>query len=138
MSALSRDQSVIWPPEEALLKDAVTGIAAVTVASGLIQMLLPGLILKVVDGPQTRATRHLFGIVGMFMTVVGGLLLQDQMGEPDERSLLWGGVQKVGASLGVGLGVARGIFAPRALLVAGFDMASAGVIFWYRREIARR
>jgi hypothetical protein len=38
--------------------------------------------------------------------------------------LIWSAVQKLGASAAMGIGVSRGLYARRALAVAGFDFAS--------------
>lgn len=112
---------------------AVTAVAAITLLSGVVQMVAPGLVLRTVSGPQSTADRHLFRIVGMFMAVVGALVVDAQREpRPDSRVLLWAGAQKIGASAGVGLGVARGVFGARALGVAAFDLSSAVLFLWYR------
>jgi len=59
----------------------------------------------------------------------GGAVLHAQA-RPQALSvvLLWAALQKIAASLLVGWGTRRGVFAPLALLVAGFDFAS-GLLF---------
>ena len=37
--------------------------------------------------------------------------------------VLWGGLQKAGASIAVFIGIAKGLFSPMAAMVAGFDAA---------------
>jgi uncharacterized protein YjeT (DUF2065 family) len=116
----------------------VTGVAVITVLTGLAQVVAPGAILNTVSGPQTKSDRHFFRIIGMFMAVVGALLADTQRrAEPDSQVLLWTGVQKFGAAAGVGLGVARGVFGGRALAVAAFDLSSALLLVWYRRQLPR-
>ncbi|HET7326252.1 MAG TPA: hypothetical protein VFJ14_03115 [Nocardioidaceae bacterium] len=109
-------------------------IGAVTVLSGLGQLVVPGLVLDVLSGASTATSRHLFAIVGMFMVVVGGLLVHGLLSPPTPAYVvLWAGLQKLGAFAAVGLGVARDLFASVALLVAVFDLATAvlcGVLWW--------
>lgn len=118
---------------------AVSWMAAITVLAGAAQVAASGAILRTVSSPQSASDRHFFRIIGMFMAVVGGLLLDTQRRpDPDSQVLLWAGAQKLGASAGVGVGVARGVFAPRALGVAAFDLSSALLLVWYRRHRERR
>ncbi len=110
-------------------------IAAVTVLSGVGQLVAPGLVLDLLSVDSTATTRHLFATVGMFMVVVGGLLLHGLLSPaPPPYLLLWAGMQKFGAFALVGVGVARDLFAPLALLVAVFDLATAALcwLMWHR------
>jgi uncharacterized protein YjeT (DUF2065 family) len=114
------------------LEWVVAAIAAITVVSGLTQMLAPRFVLNMVGGEITSASAHFFGIVGMFMLLFGGALLHEVFSASVQPIVaLWAGLQKIGAVAGVTLGVSRGIFSPLALLVAGFDFISALIIFWY-------
>ncbi|MGH9237100.1 MAG: patatin [Vicinamibacterales bacterium] len=112
------------------LKRGVTAIAAITVVSGLVQMIVPRLILETLSSDTTPASLHFFTIVGMFMVLFGGLLLH--AGTRPEREqrvpLVWAALQKFGASAAVGLGVAKAVFASIALAVAAFDLMSGLVI----------
>lgn len=120
-----------------LAEAAVTGIAGVTVLTGAAQMAAPKPLLGLVGADDTASTRHLFATVGMLMTVVGGLVLDAQLHPgPDRRALLWGGIQKLGASAAVGLGVARGVFGKKALAVAAFDLLSGCLLLAHRRTTA--
>lgn len=110
-------------------------IAVVTALSGITQMLLPGLVLDLLGAESTPTSRHFFATVGMFMLVVGGLSVHALL----ERTVppyvvLWAGLQKLGAFAAVGLGVARDLFGGVALLVAVFDLATAGLfaMLWLR------
>lgn len=118
---------------------AVTVIAGVTVLTGAVQAVAPGPVLRLVGAEDRPATRHLFLTVGMLMAVVGGLVLDAQRGPTiDRRALLWGGLQKVGASSAVGLGVARGVFGPQALVVASLDLLSGALFLGYRQWARNR
>lgn len=115
-------------------------IAAVTVLTGACQLVAPGPVLRLLTtgvGDPPALSSHLFATVGMFMVVVGGLLAQQLLtpaapGYP----LLWVGLQKFGAFTLVAAGVARDVFIAPALLVALFDLATAGLcwLLWHRSD----
>lgn len=112
-----------------LLDRAALGIGAVTVVSGASQAAAPGLVLRLVGAENSPATRQLFGTVGMFMTVTGGMLTHSMLCRKSMRlALFWSVVQKAGAVGAVTSGVRRGVFARRALAVAAFDLLSAAVL----------
>ena len=106
----------------------VAAIAAGTVAAGLFQVVFPGVVLGVIDGNDDATAKHFFAIVGMFMAIIGSLVLHS-IWRNEARRLIegWGAVQKFGASIAVGLGVANDVFSSLALLVAAFDLLS-GII----------
>lgn len=107
-------------------------IAIITVVSGLLQMLRPGWVLAIVGGVSTDTSRHFFGIVGMFMVLFGAMLWQSMVSpRPQPLPVFWCGMQKLGATLAVGLGVSRELFSWMALPVAGFDFLSFIVILVY-------
>jgi uncharacterized protein YjeT (DUF2065 family) len=115
-----------------LLYWLLVAIAAVTVISGLVQAVTPGLILRLLSSESTKTSRHFFGIVGMFMVLFGGMLLHALRSRSNDLiAVLWAGLQKLGASAAVGLGVFHSIFSPLALLVAGFDFVSGVLMFVY-------
>jgi hypothetical protein len=106
---------------------ALKAIAVATIGTGAIQIAAPQLVLGVISvASGTSLGEYLFAIVGMFMVLFGGLLLHALSGPELQRvPLLWAGLQKLGASIAVALGVAAGVLVPLALLVAAFDLASA-------------
>lgn len=97
-------------------------IGATTLASGLGLMAAPRTALRLMGASTPDPSPLLYRVVGMFMTVSGGLLLD---GAEQRVVLRWSLAQKTGAVAGVGLGVLRGDYRKRALLVASFDAASA-------------
>ena len=110
----------------------VVAIAALTVFSGIVQIFSPGIILRVLSSQRTPAALHFFGLVGMFMALFGGALLNAMLHPTGNRVLIfWSGLQKIGAVFGVVIGVAHGIFSWLALPISAFDLASAVVIFAY-------
>ncbi|MDQ1394383.1 MAG: hypothetical protein QOF30_3360 [Acidimicrobiaceae bacterium] len=123
---------------ERLLRQALLGISVATVASGGLQIVAPGLVLRQLDAARADTDRHLFATVGMFMVVVGGLLAHDLVRHDDDPTvLLWAGLQKVGAAGAVAIGVRHGVFARRALAVAGFDAISGLGCLAYRTRVRR-
>lgn len=120
------------PRTERWLRWLLASIAAATVVSGAVQLVAPGFVLGFLSAESRPASRHFFGIVGMFMVLFGALLLHALV-RPKENpaAFVWAGLQKLGACVAVGLGVARGLFSPLALGVAGFDLFSGLLIFGY-------
>lgn len=121
------------------LRAVVAAISAITVVSGLGQLVLPGTVLDLLGAESTPTTRFLFAIVGMFMAVVGAVTLQALLAEhTPPYVLLWCTVQKAGAFLAVSIGVGRDLFATPALGVALFDLATAVLagVLWRRLHTA--
>lgn len=107
-------------------------IAALTVVSGLLQMVRPQWVLAVVGGESTPTGNHFFAIVGMFMVLFGGLMWQALAAEhPRRMPLLWCGLQKLGATFAVWIGFSRELFNWLALAVASFDFVSCALIFMF-------
>jgi hypothetical protein len=101
------------------------GIGAVTLASGTGLVVAPRLALRGMGAATPSPAPLLCRIVGMFMVVSGGVLIQGA----DQRVVLrWSLAQKAGAVTGVSLGVVRGDYKKQALVLAAFDAASAVVL----------
>lgn len=114
----------------------VLAIAALTVFTGLVQIVNPGWVLGLLAAERTSTTEHFFAIVGMFMVIVGGLALHGLAGVArDHVIFLWASLQKFGASAAVGLGILHKLFSTLALLVAGFDLLSGVLFLLYWRSI---
>lgn len=117
------------------LRGVVALISAVTVLSGVFQLVLPGVVLDLLSAESTATTRHFFAIVGMFMAVIGGVTLHALLTEPTPAYvLLWSATQKAGAFVAVTVGVTRDLFAGYAMAVALFDLATAvlAALLWHR------
>ncbi|QOT19089.1 hypothetical protein HMI59_14880 [Paenarthrobacter sp. YJN-5] len=118
------------------LRAVLALIAIITVLTGVVEVPFGGPLLQLLGADSTPETRQLFGTVGMFMVVVGGLLLHTLLNTvPSPEVVLWSGVQKTGAFGAVGIGVLNGVFSPLALLVAFFDLATAVLLFIYWRRL---
>lgn len=114
----------------------LAAIAAITVVTGLTQVVASGFVLSMMKAEITPSTRHFFAIVGMFMVLFGGMLLQALLDKADHPiAVFWAGLQKFGASIAVGMGVVHGLFSPLGLLVAGFDLLSGVLILVYWRNV---
>lgn len=121
------------------LVPALKAIAALTVLSGLLQLVKPQWVLAIVGADITPTSKHFFGIVGMFMALFGGMLWQALAAKrPQPLPVFWCGLQKLGATVAVGLGVSRDLFSWLALGVAGFDLFSCILIFIYWVTIRER
>lgn len=115
---------------------ALLAIAVITMFSGLLQAFLPSYVLSIVSADSNPTSRHFFSIIGMFMFLFGGLLLQALLSPIHHPIIvLWASLQKFGAFVAVGLGVVQVIFSPFALLIAGFDLVSGLFGLWYWLEI---
>lgn len=113
----------------------VAAIGVSTVAAGAVQVVVPEFVLELLDAEATVTGQHLFAIVGMFMVVFGAAVTHALVAPGDHGVLLlWAAMQKFGAFVAVGLGVTGGVFSGLAVLVAVNDLASAGVLLWYRRR----
>jgi hypothetical protein len=115
---------------------ALRAIAVATIASGAVQVVVPGRVLAALDAERDTTSEHLFATVGMFMVCVGGAMAADLQRADivPARDLTWLGLQKLGAAAAVGIGVHRGVFARRALAVAGFDLCSGLLVMHYRKR----
>lgn len=111
-------------------------VSAITMITGLVQIVLPGFILKIVGAQITPTSMHFFSIVGMFMLLFGGLTLHAVYSAvPSRVAVLWSMFQKFGASAAVGIGIFNGIFSSLAAVVAGFDFLSAILLLLYLKML---
>jgi uncharacterized membrane protein len=111
-------------------------IAFATAVSGLVQMLLPSMILGIIQGEQSAANLHSFAIVGMFMLLFGLMLLHALLSQIHHPlPVFWSALQKFGAFAAVALGIIHGLFAPLAWAVSLFDLASGLLLIMYWRSI---
>jgi hypothetical protein len=126
------------PLNEDTERRALLAVGGLTVVSGAVQVAVPQKLLDALDVEDSPATRQLFGTVGMFMVIVGGLLVGALRRPAARREVLLGAsLQKLGAAGAVAIGVRRSVFSPRALLVAGFDFASGLLALDYLRRLRR-
>jgi hypothetical protein len=113
-------------------------ISVTTLISGIVQIFNPAFILRLISAEVTPTTGQLFGTVGMFMALFGGMLLQVLHSKRYVKPVfLWAGLQKIAASIAVPIGFCRHLFGPFGLGVAGFDLLSGILIFVYMAMLSR-
>jgi hypothetical protein len=119
-------------PHQGLLYWLILAISAITVVTGLVQIVAPAFVLGLVGVNQDTTSEQLFATVGMFMTLFGAMLFQALRGASNQQvAVFWAAMQKFGASVAVFTGVQRHVFSKVAILVAAFDGLSGVLIFWY-------
>lgn len=107
-------------------------ISAATCVSGLVQLFFPEFVLRIVGAERGLAARHFFAIVGMFMFLFGGMMIQALRSFSRQSvAIFWAALQKFGASMAVAIGVERGVFNGLALSIASFDFICGVLIIWY-------
>ncbi|TDW30775.1 hypothetical protein [Cryobacterium psychrophilum] len=118
------------------LRSVLVVLALITAITGVAEIVVPRGLLVLLGASPTPLAAQLFGTVGLFMLVVGGLLTRSLLRQvPNRDVVLWAGVQKFGAVVAVSIGVANELFGPIALLVALFDLATAVLLFVYGRRL---
>ena len=111
------------------LPTAAMAIGGLTAASGLALIAAPRFVLWVLGAGRAAPSPFLFRIIGMFMTVSGGLLADGARSPSQGRiALRWSLAAKVGAATAVALGVRSKRFGKQALALAAFDAAAAGLV----------
>ena len=125
--------SELEPQADALHRAAIA-IGAATAVSGVGLIAAPRLVLRVMGAGTTEPSPFLFRIIGMFMTVSGGLLADGARAPRLGRSggggmaLRWAMLAKIGAAIGVGWGVRSKRFGKQGLALAVFDASAAVLI----------
>jgi hypothetical protein len=119
------------------LRRGLLAIAAGTFLSGLLLIVLQRWILDLLSAPTTTSDRLFFGIIGMFMAIVGGTLTQDLLRRPSRLVVGWSALQKLGASAAMSLAVALSVFSYYGIILAAFDFCSALLAIAYWLSLAR-
>jgi hypothetical protein len=102
------------------------------------QLIAPSFVLNSVGVEITPTTKQLFATIGMFMIMFGGLIVQALYSvQQNGAAILWGALQKIGASLAVFIGIFHHLFSPVAALVASFDFVSFILLIIYYRNISK-
>jgi hypothetical protein len=115
----------------------VIAISVITIVSGMVQVVMPATVLNVIGADITDSTKHLFGIVGIFMALFGGMMVHTVYSAHTSRTVIfWSALQKLGAFVAVSLGVYNGLFSWMALSVAIFDLFSGLLFLYYMKTIA--
>ena len=129
-------------PEVDPLHKAAIAVGAATAVSGLGLIALPRLVLCILGAGRSEPSPFLFRIIGMFMAVSGGLLVDGARASASKRTgagsvaLRWALAAKIGAAIAVWCGVRSKRFGKQALALAAFDASAAGLIAAVMREDA--
>ena len=109
-------------------------ISVVTLLTGIIQIIAPALILRLLGAEVSLTTIQIFATIGMFIAIFGGMLLHAIFTSSfHSRTILWSSFQKFGASAAIFIGICNGLFAPIATLAAVFELLSGILFIYYRR-----
>jgi len=117
------------------LRWLLLAIAAGTFLSGLVLVVVPGVVLDLLSAPTSTSDKLFFGIIGMFMVVVGGALTQTLLGPAPSRLVVgWSALQKLGAAIAMSLAVVLEVFSYAGLSLVVFDSVSAvlAAAYWWR------
>jgi hypothetical protein len=116
------------------LRWSLFAIAVGTFFSGLLLIAFQRFVLDILSAPTTTSDRLFFGIIGMFMAIVGGTLTQDLLRRPSRLVVGWSALQKLGASGAMSLAVALSVFSYYGIILAAFDFCSAllAIAYWWR------
>jgi len=118
------------------LKLIVLLVSLITLMSGLIQLIKPGFVMKIIGVESSQTSMFFFAIVGMFMALFGGLMIHAiYSSRPQSAAVFWGVLQKAGAFTFLSTGIVMGIFNFLASGVAVFDLFCAIVYFMYLRQL---
>ena len=134
MTSAPRADTADLEPPATMLDKAAIAIGGATAVSGLGLIAAPRLVLRVLGAGRTEPTPFLFRIIGMFMTVSGGLLADGALARPlpnggaGRVALRWALVAKVGAAIAVAYGVRSKRFGKQGLALAAFDASAAALI----------
>jgi len=110
----------------------VVGIA--TAGSGVALVVAPRFALWALGAARDEPGPYLFRIVGMFMTVAGGSLVDISRCRPAPDAMRWAIASKVGAAVAVAGAVRTQRFGKQALLLAAVDSASAVLLVAIQRR----
>jgi hypothetical protein len=117
------------------LRWTLFAIAVGTFLSGILLVVAQRFVLDILSAPTATSDRLFFGIIGMFMAIVGGTLTQTLL-RPQPSALVvgWSAVQKLCASAAMSLAVALAVFSYYGIILAAFDFCSAllAIGYWWR------
>ncbi len=115
-------------------------VGALTAFFGLLVLAFPKTMLDLLDADKPDPSSYLFGIVGVFILLFGGLLIDAaRRANPPPVALFWCVLQKCASVLVLLIALITGVFGALALLVAAFDIAGALVVYGlWRREGTRQ
>jgi hypothetical protein len=100
------------------------------------QAIAPAFVLNFVGAEINTTSKQLFATIGMFMFLFGGMMIHALYHVENNRVVvIWSGLQKLGASVAVFIGIFNGTFILLAAGVAVFDLFSALLFFYYLKTL---
>lgn len=125
----------VGPHDRGPLLDLALAVGAGTAASGVGLMVMPRLALRLLGAGRTDPAPFLFRVVGMFMTVSGGSMVDVcRAPEPSPVGLRWALAAKIGATLMVSGGIRSRRLGRQALALAAIDATAAGLLICIKRR----
>lgn len=117
-------------------KIAVMAVAALMVASGLLQLVQPAtMLLQMGVASATAGEQQLMSTVGLLLLALGAALLQCVWRDRDQRPLLlWVALEKAGFAALLAYGVLSGVYTALVWPLVVFDSAAALLLLDYRRR----
>jgi hypothetical protein len=104
------------------LRWTLMAIAFGTFVSGILLAVAQGFVLDILSAPTTTSDRLFFGIIGMFMAIVGGMLTQTLLQPPPSPVIVgWSALQARRFGGDVPRGGALGLLA-LGIALAAFDL----------------
>jgi hypothetical protein len=120
------------------LRWTLFSISVGTFASGILLIAAQRWMLHLFSAPTTTSDRLFFGIIGMFMAIVGGTLTQELLrARPAALVVGWSALQKLCASGAMALAVALSVFSYYGIILSGFDFSSALIAIGYWWHLQR-
>jgi hypothetical protein len=116
------------------LRWTLFAVAVGTFVSGVLLVVAQRFVLHLFSAPAATSDRLFFGIIGVFMAVVGGMLAQSLRQAPSTVVVGWSALQKLCASAAMSLAVAISVFSYYGIILAAFDFSSAvlAIAYWWR------
>jgi len=119
-----------------LIRLVILLISVATLFSGAMQAIAPSFVLNFIGAQIDPTTKQLFATIGMFMFLFGAMMIHAMYNEENNRVVvIWSGLQKLGASAAVFIGISQDVFVPLAAGVAVFDLLSALLFFYYLKTL---
>lgn len=120
------------------LRWTLLAIAFGTFVSGIVLAVAQRFVLDILSAPTATSDRLFFGIIGLFMAIVGGMLTQTLLQRrPSAVIVGWSALQKLGSSVAMSLAVALSVFSDYGIALAAFDFCSALLAVGYLWRITR-
>ena len=111
---------------------AAAAIGGVMAAGGVVESLLPRVVLRAVAVAPTPELALVLSLAGAMLALTGAAMLAGALATPPDRRLLaWTAAVKLCAPALLACGLARGLVGGIAPLVAAYDLLTAAFVLVY-------